>query len=110
MTDVPMSYRSLGRCGTKVSVLGLGGWTTFGDSVTDPSLIRSILTAAFDAGVNFFDTADVYAKGGAERTMDEIYDRHHRSIAAEPVLPAESPITDAAAPVVARWAPPPWEP
>jgi len=56
-----MQYRPLGRCGTKVSVFGLGGWTTFGDSVTDPDTVKAILHAAFDAGINFFDTADIYA-------------------------------------------------
>lgn len=64
-----MTYRPLGRCGTKVSVLGLGGWTTYGDSVQDPGQVRGLLRAAFDAGVNFFDTADIYAKGECERAM-----------------------------------------
>jgi voltage-dependent potassium channel beta subunit len=62
-------YRSLGKCGTKVSAFGLGGWTTFGGSVTDAKATRSILRAAFEAGVNFFDIADVYAKGEAETAM-----------------------------------------
>lgn len=65
----PVAYRPLGRCGTKVSVFSLGGWTTFGGSITDESLVRSICRAAFDAGVNFFDLADVYARGECERMM-----------------------------------------
>ena len=69
MADVTMPYRALGRCGTRVSALGLGGWTTFGGTVTDTTLVRDILTAAFDAGITFFDIADAYAKGEAERVM-----------------------------------------
>jgi voltage-dependent potassium channel beta subunit len=62
-------YRPLGKCGTKVSAFGLGGWTTFGGSVTDAKTTRAILRSAFEAGVNFFDIADVYAKGEAETAM-----------------------------------------
>jgi aryl-alcohol dehydrogenase-like predicted oxidoreductase len=45
----------------------LGGWTTFGAAVTDDDLIGRIIRRAFDAGVTFFDIADVYARGEAER-------------------------------------------
>jgi voltage-dependent potassium channel beta subunit len=69
MTNTPMQYRRLGTAGTKVSAYGLGGWTTFGGSVKDDALTRSILHAAFERGVNFFDISDVYAKGEAERAM-----------------------------------------
>src|SRR5436190_19567821 len=69
MPTPPMLYRPLGACGTKVSVFGLGGWTTFGGSLRDDRQVRTILHTAFEAGVNFFDTADVYAKGEAERVM-----------------------------------------
>jgi voltage-dependent potassium channel beta subunit len=68
-TKAPMAYRPLGRCGTKVSVLGLGGWTTFGGSITDEKLTHDVCHAAFDAGVNFFDMADVYARGACETIM-----------------------------------------
>lgn len=67
-----MTYRPLGRAGTKVSVLGLGGWTTFGGSVKDRRAIRAIVKEAFDAGINFFDTADVYEKGACEREMGRV--------------------------------------
>lgn len=72
MSHASMQYRPLGHCGTKVSVLGLGGWITYGDHVTNPELIRTILTEAFEAGINFFDMADVYAQGEAERCMGSI--------------------------------------
>lgn len=64
-----MTYRRVGRSGLKVSALGLGGWTTFGGSVKDPKAIGAILRAAWEAGVTFFDIADIYAKGEAERAM-----------------------------------------
>jgi voltage-dependent potassium channel beta subunit len=64
-----MPYRSLGRCGTKVSAFGLGGWMTFGNTLKDAAQSRAIVRHAFDAGVNFFDLADVYAEGEAERLM-----------------------------------------
>ena len=67
-----MRYRSLGRCGTKVSVFGLGGWLSYGGSVTDRKAVRTILHAAFDAGINFFDIADVYSGGEAERVMGRV--------------------------------------
>lgn len=73
-----MSYRSLGQCGTKVSVLGLGGWTTFGSSVIEEAVIHEILATAYESGVNFFDIADVYARGEAERTMGLILGKFPR--------------------------------
>jgi voltage-dependent potassium channel beta subunit len=71
-TANPMTYRPLGRCGTKVSTFSLGGWTTFGGSITDETLTRSIVRTAFDAGVNFFDLADVYARGECEKLMGRV--------------------------------------
>lgn len=66
-----MTYRPLGRCGTKVSTFSLGGWTTFGGSITDLALTKSIVRAAFDAGVNFLDLADVYARGACEQIVGQ---------------------------------------
>lgn len=67
-----MEYRSLGKCGTRVSALGLGGWTTFGGSVRDQDVTREIITAAYESGVNFFDIADVYSNGEAEKFMGKV--------------------------------------
>lgn len=92
-----MRYRSLGRCGTKVSVFGLGGWTTFGESVTDLGLARSILHAAFDAGINFFDTADVYGGGEAERVMGKVladFPRHELVISSKVFWPMSDDVND----------------
>lgn len=60
-----MKYRRLGESGLKVSAVSLGSWLTFGNAVEN-ARGRECVRAALDAGVNFFDTADVYAKGAAE--------------------------------------------
>lgn len=63
-----MRYRRLGRSGIKVSEIGLGSWLTYGFGVGDDAARRCV-RRAFDLGVNFFDTADVYNKGAAERVL-----------------------------------------
>ncbi|KKA28744.1 hypothetical protein TD95_003290, partial [Thielaviopsis punctulata] len=69
-TAPPMKYRYLGRSGLQVSVLSLGGWITFGGHVADEATFEC-MKAAYDAGVNFFDTAEGYAGGESERVMGE---------------------------------------
>ncbi|HVO90232.1 MAG TPA: aldo/keto reductase [Casimicrobiaceae bacterium] len=66
-----MLYRPLGRLsGLKVSALSLGSWVTYGNQL-DTSVARECMAAAYDAGVNLFDNAEVYAQGEAERMMGE---------------------------------------
>lgn len=60
-----MQYRRLGAAGVKVSAIGLGGWLTFGNAVENERG-REIIARAFDLGINFFDTANVYAAGACE--------------------------------------------
>jgi aryl-alcohol dehydrogenase-like predicted oxidoreductase len=55
-----MQYRRLGRSGLQVSELALGSWVTYHNQV-DVSAAREMMAAAFDAGVNFFDNAEVCA-------------------------------------------------
>jgi aryl-alcohol dehydrogenase-like predicted oxidoreductase len=62
-----MRYRRLGRSGLQLSEIGLGGWLTFGH-VHDERSGRAVIDRSFECGVNFFDTANVYA-GGACETM-----------------------------------------
>ena len=64
-----MQYRRLGNAGMKISAVALGGWATFGEYVTDQDLTRRIVNAAYEAGINFFDIADVYALGKSEEMM-----------------------------------------
>lgn len=63
-----MNYRSLGNTGLKVSEISLGSWTTYGGSVAE-SDASAIVHRAFEAGINLFDTADVYVKGAAESVL-----------------------------------------
>jgi voltage-dependent potassium channel beta subunit len=66
-----MEYRRLGRSGLKVSVLSFGSWVTYGNQL-DASAARECMAAAWDAGVNFFDNAEVYAAGKSEEIMGEV--------------------------------------
>lgn len=63
-----MQYRRLGRAGIKVSVLSLGSWVTFHTQADVDSAVQ-MMKAAYDAGVNFFDNAEVYAGGRSEEVM-----------------------------------------
>ncbi|HXS53176.1 MAG TPA: aldo/keto reductase [Usitatibacter sp.] len=65
-----MEYRRLGRSGLKVSELSFGSWVTYGNQL-DTSAARECMAAAWDAGVNFFDNAEVYAAGKSEEIMGE---------------------------------------
>jgi voltage-dependent potassium channel beta subunit len=65
-----MKYRQLGRSGLKVSELSFGSWVTYGNQM-DEALARECMAAAHDAGVNFFDNAEVYAKGASETIMGD---------------------------------------
>nr|XP_043876599.1 voltage-gated potassium channel subunit beta-3-like isoform X4 [Solea senegalensis] len=66
-----MKYRNLGKSGLRVSCLGLGTWVTFGSQISD-EMAESVMTTAYDSGVNLFDTAEVYASGRAETTLGNI--------------------------------------
>ena len=60
-----MQYRKLGRSGLKISAVGLGSWLTYGRAVAVDNA-RACMVRAYELGVNFFDTANVYARGKAE--------------------------------------------
>jgi len=70
MTDLAMPYRRLGRSGLQLSLLSLGSWVTYHNQV-DVAAAREMLAAALDAGVNFFDNAEVYANGRSETIMGQ---------------------------------------
>ena len=65
-----MNYRHLGKAGIQVSELSFGSWVTFHNQV-DIDATMQMMAAAFDAGVNFFDNAEVYAGGMSEEIMGE---------------------------------------
>uniref|UniRef100_A0AAQ5YJG0 NADP-dependent oxidoreductase domain-containing protein n=1 Tax=Amphiprion ocellaris TaxID=80972 RepID=A0AAQ5YJG0_AMPOC len=66
-----MFFRNLGKSGLRVSCLGLGTWVTFGSQISN-EMAESVMTVAYDSGVNLFDTAEVYASGRAETTLGNI--------------------------------------
>ena len=66
-----MNYRRIGKSGLKVSEVALGSWMTYGAAL-DREASAACVRAALDAGINFFDTADVYNRGGAETVLGEI--------------------------------------
>ena len=65
-----MQYRRLGRTGLKLSTLSFGSWVTYHNQV-DQNAAVEMMAAAFDAGVNFFDNAEVYAGGQSETVMGQ---------------------------------------
>lgn len=66
-----MQYRRLGSSGLKVSALSFGAWVTFSNQV-DVDKALEIMGRAYDAGINFFDNAEVYARGQAETIMGQV--------------------------------------
>jgi voltage-dependent potassium channel beta subunit len=66
-----MEYRRLGSAGLQVSALSLGSWVTFGAQVGE-EVAGQCMRAAYDAGVNFFDTAEAYAHGQAEVVIGNV--------------------------------------
>lgn len=69
-----MQYRRLGRSGLKLSALSFGSWVTFGTQLDDRGA-SELMRIAYDAGVNFFDNAEVYANGESERMMGRVLER-----------------------------------
>ncbi len=67
-----MEYRNLGRTGLQVSVLSFGSWVTFSNQLND-DLAIDCMQAAWDAGCNFFDNAEVYAGGESEAIMGRVF-------------------------------------
>ena len=66
-----MEYKRLGKSGLQVSCLSFGSWLTFGKQIGD-STAENLMALAYDNGVNFFDNAEIYAKGESERVMGKI--------------------------------------
>lgn len=68
MEGLAVNYRKLGRTGLRVSEVSLGSWLTYGNQVENDTATRTI-EKAYDLGINFFDTANVYALGAAEKVV-----------------------------------------
>ena len=72
-----MEYRNLGKQGVRVSEICLGSWLTYGNA-TEESTARNCIERAYDLGINFFDTANVYARGAAEKVVGEVLRQYPR--------------------------------
>ncbi|WP_078552570.1 aldo/keto reductase family protein [Bacillus alkalicellulosilyticus] len=73
-----MKYRRLGKTGLKVSEISLGSWLTYGKSVED-NTAKKIIHKAYELGINFFDSANVYERGEGERVMAKALKEYDRS-------------------------------
>lgn len=66
-----MEYKNLGRSGLKISRISFGSWLTFGKQIGDTTA-EDLLTIAYDNGINFFDNAEIYARGKSEIVMGKL--------------------------------------
>ena len=67
-----MEYRRLGKSGLQLSVLSFGSWVSFHKQIND-KLVGDLMSMAYDAGINFFDNAEVYANGESEKMMGRMF-------------------------------------
>lgn len=74
-----MQYRNLGKWGLKVSEIALGSWMTDLGGAGAAEVARQCIRAAYDAGVNFFDCADAYSGGEAEKFLGTALRDYRRS-------------------------------
>lgn len=84
-----MEYRNLGGSGVKVSEISLGSWLTYGGSVAAEEA-KACIYRAYDLGINFFDTANVYMRGAAEEIVGDAlkdYDRDSYFLATKVYFP-----------------------
>lgn len=72
-----MKYRRLGKSGLKVSEISLGSWLTYGKSVED-NVAEKTIHKAFELGINFFDSANVYERGQGEKVMAQALKQYPR--------------------------------
>jgi voltage-dependent potassium channel beta subunit len=84
-----MQYRRIGNSGLKVSEIAYGSWLTFANQI-ELDNAKDIIKKAFELGINYIDTADVYARGEAEKLLGQIlptYNRRHFVVATKAFWP-----------------------
>lgn len=92
-----MRYRRLGHSGLQVSTVSIGGWINFGEGKVAEDLARQVVETSHASGINFYDLADVYGKGEAEKQMGAIlaqYPRHTLVISTKVYWPMSDDIND----------------
>ncbi len=93
-----MRYRRVGKSGLKISELSLGSWLTYGGTVEDETA-KTCISAAMEEGINFIDSAEIYAGGRAERVIGEwlkegTIDRKNLVLSSKVFWPTSEAITD----------------
>lgn len=92
-----MRYRRLGDAGMKVSAVSLGGWINYGEGKVPAEAAAAVVKRAYERGVNFFDLADIYGKGEAERQMGAVlrqFPRHTLVISTKVFWPMSDEVND----------------
>ncbi len=92
-----MQYRRLGQAGMKVSAIALGGWINFGEGKVAEDTAREVVSTAYEQGINFYDLADIYGNGGAEKQMGALlgdYPRHKLVISTKVYWPMSDDVND----------------
>lgn len=92
-----MQYRRVGDSGMKVSVVALGGWINYGEDKVARDEAHRVVERAYERGINYFDLADIYGQGEAERQMGLIlkqFPRHTLVIASKAFWPMSADVND----------------
>ena len=92
-----MRYHRLGNSGLRVSAVSLGGWINFGEDKLGRESADKIITNAYEKGINFFDLADIYGRGAAERQMGAVlqqFPRHTLVVSTKAYWPMSDDIND----------------
>ena len=93
-----MKYRKVGKSGLKISEISIGSWITYGGALED-EMAKKCLATAVENGINFIDSAEIYAKGGAEKLIadflkDETFNRKDLVISSKLFWPMSEGITN----------------
>jgi len=92
-----MNYRRLGDAGLKVSTIALGGWINYGEGKVPEDEAQRVVERAYESGINFFDLADIYGKGEAEKQMGRVlnqFGRHTLVISTKVFFPMSDEVND----------------
>ena len=93
-----MKYRRVGKSGLKISEISLGSWLTYGGTVND-TMAKQCMATAIEHGINFIDSAEIYARGRAEEVIgdflkDETVERRNLVISSKVFWPTSQDIND----------------
>ncbi|MBX3062585.1 MAG: aldo/keto reductase family protein [Anaerolineae bacterium] len=92
-----MQFRRLGDAGMKVSSIALGGWINYGEGKVEQDAAKQVVIRAYEAGINYFDLADAYGRGEAEKQMGAVlqqFPRHTLVIATKLFWPMSDDVND----------------